>query len=299
MKICCSVIPVLVLALLISPGLAQDEEPSNEPGPWVQKIGFELMFNQGFYSTNWQGDEKTSGSLTATLGHTAQKQLARPFRFEHDMALGFGEQATRQEDETWDMSKSEDKIRFDELLRFTFGFWVDPLASVQLKSQFFSTDASEQMHWLNPLQLLETAGVGRKFFDTEARTLTSELGAAARQLWDQTAVDPDPKQVADAGVSWITAFRSILGSPDAEYKTRLTLYKPLVAFQTGGELGTLPEVDWENDVSARFTKVLSGKLYVQMLYSDRGVAEEETASPRIKQTLGLGLSLAWPSAAED
>jgi hypothetical protein len=295
MKICRSVIPVLILVLLMNPALAQDGESSNEPGTWVQKLGFELMFNQGFYSTNWQGDEKTSGSLTATLGHTAQKQLARPFRFEHDVALAFGEQAIRQEDETWDMSKSEDKIRFDELLRFTLGFWVDPLASVQLKSQFFSTDTSEQMHWLNPLQLLETVGVGRKFFDTEARTLTSELGVAARQLWDQTA---EPDQVADAGVSWISAFRTILGSPGAEYKTRLTLYKPLVAFQTGGDLGTLPEVDWENDVSARFTRVLSGKLYVQMLYSDRGLAEGETASPRIKQTLGLGLSLAWPSAAE-
>jgi hypothetical protein len=295
MKICRSVIPALVLALLITPVLAQDEEPSNEPGPWIQKAGFELMFNQGFYSTNWQGEEKTSGSVTASLGHTAQKQFARPLRFEHEMALAFGEQATRQEGDTWDISKSEDKIRFDELLRFTLGFWVDPLASVQLKSQFFSTEADTQMHWLNPLQLLETVGVGRKFFDTEARTLTSELGAAARQLWDVTA---EPDQVADAGVSWITAFRTILGSPSAEYNSNLTLYKPLVAFQTGGDLGTLPEVDWENAVSARFTKALSGKLYVQMLYTDRGLAEGETASPRIKQTLGLGLSLAWPSGDE-
>ncbi|UCG42077.1 MAG: DUF3078 domain-containing protein [candidate division WOR-3 bacterium] len=290
MKTCHAAIPILVLALLVNPALAQDGEQSNEPGPWVQKVGVELMFNQGFYTTNWQGDEKTSGSLTATLGHTAQKQLARPLRFEHDMELAFGEQATRQEDDTWDVSKSEDKIRLDELLRFTLGFWVDPLASVQLKSQFFSTDTSDKMHWLNPLQLLETVGVGRRFFDREARTLTSELGAAARQLWDVTA---EPDQVADAGVSWITAFRSILGSPNAEYKTRLTLYKPLVAFQTGGELGTLPEVDWENAVSARFTKALSGKLYVQMLYDDK---TDET--PRLKQTLGLGLSLAWPSGEE-
>jgi hypothetical protein len=295
MKICRLIAPALILALLVSPAAAQDEEPSNEPGLWVQKVGFELMFNQGLYSTNWQGDEKTSGSLTASLGHTAQKQLARPLRFEHDMELAFGEQATRQEGDTWDVSKSEDKIRLDEMLRFTLEFWVDPLASVQLKSQFFSTDSDtiDQMHWLNPLQLLETIGVGRKFFDTEARTLTSELGAAARQLWDQTVIDPDQKSVADAGVSWITAFRSILGSPDAEYKTRLTLYKPLVAFQTGGELGTLPEVDWENAVNARFTRVLSGKLYVQMLYDDK-----TDESPRLKQTLGLGLSLAWPSGEE-
>jgi len=299
MKIYRPVMSVLILALLVSPGTAQDDEASNVPGPWAQKVGFELMFNQGFYSSNWQGDEKTSGSLTAALGHTAKKQLARQFRFEHDMALAFGEQATRQEGDTWDVSKSEDKIRFDELLRFTLGFWVDPLASVQLKSQFFSTETDsaghDQMHWLNPLQLLETAGVGRKFFDTEARTLTSEFGAAARQLWDVTA---EPDQVVDAGLSWITAFRSILGSPNAEYKTRLTLYKPLVAFQTGGNLGTLPEMDWENAVSARFTKALSGKLYIQMLYSDRDLADGKIASPRVKQTLGLGLSLAWPSTEE-
>ena len=71
-----------------------------------------------------------------------------------------------------------------------------------------------------------------------------------------------------------------------------------LATLTGGDLGTLPEVDWENEVNARFTKALSGKLYVQMLYSDRDLAEGETASPRLKQTLGLGLSLAWPSGEE-
>ena len=163
-------VALVVLALFACPVPAQDEGSVTELGPWTQKVGFELMFNQGFYSTNWQGDEQTSASLTAMLGHTAQKQLVRVVRFEHDMGLAFGEQATRGEDETWEISKSEDKIRFDELLRFTLGFWVDPLASVQLKSQFFSVatvDSVEKMHWFNPLQLLETVGVGRKFFDTE------------------------------------------------------------------------------------------------------------------------------------
>ena len=59
-----------------------------------------------------------------------------------------------------------------------------------------------------------------------------------------------------------------------------------------GEVGNLPEVDWEHTLAARFTKALSGKLYVQMLWDEK---DPENTDPRFKQTLGMGLSLAWPS----
>lgn len=261
-----------------------------EPGPWEQQAGFELLFNQGYYSTNWQGDEKTSGSLTASLDHLAQRQLASAVRFEHEMALAFGEQLTRRDSAAgggWESSKSEDKVNLDEALRFTLGFWVDPLLLVQLRSQFLDNRDTSQTRWLNPLQLLETAGFGRKFYDDSTRTLTSELGAAARQLFDAA----DTLTVSDAGVSWTTAFRTKVFSPNAGYSTRLTLYKPLLAFGTNTELGTWPLVDWQHELSARFNKFLSGKVFVQVLF-------DELVDPdvRLKQTLGMGLSLAWPAA---
>jgi hypothetical protein len=276
----------MLLSLVAAPSVfAQDESVG-----WVQKAGFELLFNQGFYSDNWTGDEKTSGSLTASLGHTAQRQLADPVRLEHELALAFGEQAARRDSASgggWEVNKSEDRIRLDDALRFTLGLWVDPLLSIQLKSQFVDKRDTTQMYWVNPVQLLEAAGFGRKFFDDSTRTLTSELGAAARQLFDRA----DTLTVSDAGISWITALKTIVGSPNADYASRLTLYKPLLNLGGETELGTWPQVDWEHTLSARFNKVLSGKVYVQLLFDE--IVDQDI---RFKQTLGMGLSLAWPSA---
>ena len=252
-----SLCALMLVSLVAAPAVFAQ----NGPEGWIQKAGFELLFNQSFYSDNWTGDEKTSGSLTASLGHTAQRQFADPVRFEHEMALAFGEQATKQDENAgggWDVNKSEDKIRLDDVLRFTLGLWVDPLLSVQLKSQFVDKRDTTQMLWINPVQLLAAVGFGRKFFNDSTRTLTSELGGAARQLFDRA----DTLTVSDAGISWITAFKTIVGSPNADYASRLTLYKPLLNLGGEAELGTWPQVDWEHTLSARFNKVLSGKIYV-------------------------------------
>ncbi len=255
---------------------------------WNQQVGFELLFNQGYYSSNWQGDEQTSGSLTATLGHLASRQLAPAMDFEHELALAFGQQVTATDsgDSEWEVSKSEDKIRLDDVLRFTLGAWVDPLLSVQFKSQFVDARDSTT-RYVNPLQFLETAGVGRRFYDDSTRKFASEVGFAARQLLDRAA---DTSLIADAGVSWTTAFRTIVLTANAGYATRLVVYKPLFALNGGEEIGTWPEVDWEHELSARFNKVLSGKVYVQLLFD-----EKTHEDPRLKQTLGMGLSLAWPT----
>lgn len=271
---------IAVLAVLVLAGPAG----AGEPGGWKQQAGFELLFNQGYYSSNWAGDEKTSGALTASLNHLAHRQFTRRLRFEHEAELGFGQQLTRDE-EGWTASKSEDKVNLDELLRFTLGLWVDPLVLVQVRSQFLDNRDPDATYWLNPTQLLEAVGVGRRFFDDPVRTLTSEFGAAARQLFDRA----DTLTVSDAGLSWITGFRTRVFSPNAGYATRLTLYKPLVALGSADELGTWPQVNWQHELSARFNKALSGKVFAQVLFDDR---VDET--PRLKQTIGLGLSLAWP-----
>ncbi|HDQ98987.1 MAG TPA: DUF3078 domain-containing protein [candidate division WOR-3 bacterium] len=281
MRSCLLVAVLAVLLLALTANAAQ-------PGGWEQEAGFELLFNQGYYSPNWAGDEKTSGALTASIGHRAQRQFTGVLRLEHELELAFGQQLTRNS-ATWTASKSEDKLNLDELLRFTLGLWVDPLVLVQARSQFLDGRDPQETQWFNPVQLLEAAGFGRKFFDDEVRTLTSEFGAAARQVFDRL----DTLTVSDAGLSWTTAYRTRFFSPNAGYATRLALYKPLVAFGTDTELGTLPQADWRHELSARFNKVLSGKVFAQVLFDDR---VDDT--PRLKQTLGLGLSLAWPATAE-
>jgi hypothetical protein len=267
---------LLLAVALVAPLAAQG---------WTQKLGFDLIFNEGYYSDNWTGDEKTSGSLTATLGHAAGIQIAKPVRFDHAGVFAFGQQLTQRDSVTWDRSKSEDKVQLDEVLRFTLGAWVDPLASVQLKSQFIDQSDATKTRWLNPLQLLETMGAGRKFYDDSTRFLTSQLGFAARQLWST----PTP-MVADAGLSWMTNFKTIVFSKNASYLTQLTVYEPLLAFTTGTTLKRTPQVDWQHELSARFNRALSGKLFFQLLYD-----ENVTSAVRFKQTLGMGLSLTWPS----
>ncbi len=271
-----NVVAVLVLVLVVAS--AQDAA-----GSWQQKLGFELLLNEGYYSSNWVGNEQTSGSVTAMLGHSAARQLSGKVKFEHELGLAFGQLLSHDSlSDRWQTSKSEDKVRLDDVLRFTLGLWVDPLVSFRLKSQFID-GRNTPTKYLNPIELLETGGVGRRFCDDSTRALTSQIGAAARQVFDR-----DTTAVADAGVSWITAFRHLLFSRDAEYTTKLVAYKPLLAFSSGAELGTWPVLDWEHAITARFNKALSGKVYVQVLFD-----ETVHASPRLKQTLGMGLSLAW------
>ena len=273
---------VATAVLLAGTASGQETNPA-----WKQNFGFELLLNQGYYSSNWQGDEQTSGALTASLDHQAARQLAKAVRFEHDIGLAFGEQLRERDSASgggWETSKSDDRIELDELLLFTLGAWVDPLVSFQLRSQFTDIRDSNTLY-LNPLQLLETFGAGRRFYDDSTRTLTTELGAAARQAWD---VRDTTDLVVDAGVSWTTAFRTKVFSSNAGYSTRLVLYKPLLALGEETELGTWPQVNWEHELSARFNKVLSGKVYGQVLFDER--IDDQ---PRLKQTLGMGLSLAW------
>jgi len=254
---------------------------------WEQKAGFELLFNQGYYSANWQGSEQTSGALTTSVTHQAARRLSRTLRLEHDLGLAFGQQV-RQRDSAagggWEISKSEDRIRLDEVLRFTLGAWIDPLFGVQLKSQFTDTRDTNTL-FINPLQLIETFGAGRKFYDDLTRALSTEIGAAARQEWDARE---SLAFTADAGLSWNSLFKTIVFTPNAGYVTRLTVYKPFVVLS--GAAGIWPQVDWDHELSARFNKALSGKVYVQILFDEK-VHER----PRLKQTLGMGLSLAWPS----
>ena len=276
----------LIAAIVaLTTALLSAREPA---GPWQQKLSFELLLNEGYYSSNWTGSEQTSGSATATLSHTAAKQLAEKLRFEHGLDLAFGQLLSYDTlADKWSPSKSEDQIRLDDLLRFTLGLWVDPLLDFQLKSQFVDATAAPT-ECFNPVDLLETGGVGRKFFDDSTRTLSSQVGASAHQLFNAR----DTATISDVGVSWISAFRTIVFSQDAEYSTKLVLYKPLFNLGGGGEIGTWPQLDWEHALTARFNKALSGKAYVQLLYD-----ENIDKNLRFKQALGLGLSLAWSSGS--
>lgn len=268
---------VPALALVVAIAAAQ------APG-WGQRFNFSLLLNEGLYSANWTGEEKTSGSITAAVNHAAQKQFTRQFRFEHGIALAFGQQVT-DEGEAWRWSKSEDKIRLDEVARFTLGIWVDPFVSAALKSQFIDRRDTLRTRLVHPLEFLEAAGVGRTFFESEQRMLKSQVGAAARQLLDELDT---LGTVADAGVTWSTDFRTRLGTPDAAYSSKLVLYKPLVAFGTGREVGTWPQLDWQHELGAKIGKFVTARAYVQLLY-DEIVLDQV----RFKQTLGLGLSYAW------
>jgi hypothetical protein len=270
---------VLVFALVLA-GIAAAQDNA----AWQQKFNFSLLLNEGLYSTNWQGDEKTAGSVTASIDHAAQKQLAPVLKFEHAIGLAFGQQVTDEGDDGWQWAKSEDKIRLDEVLRLTLGIWVDPFVSAALKSQFIDGRDTARQRWLNPLEFLEAAGVGRTFFESDARALKSQLGAAARQLLDAA----DTLTVSDAGVTWSTDFRTRLGTPDAGYSTKLVLYKPLVALGGSRDIGTWPQLDWQHELNAKIGKFITAKAYVQLLYDE--VVNDRL---RFKQTLGLGLSYAW------
>lgn len=275
----------LIILMLTAAAPAQDTV-----GKWNQNLTFDLLLTEGYYA-NWSGDERSYGSLNAQMNHIAAGQMTERTRYEHKIDIAFGQQI-RQDSVTgsWRRDKSDDRIQANELLRFTLGAFVDPLVSFQFKSQFVDSRDSVG-RYLNPLEMLETVGVGRRFFDDSTRTLSSQLGASCRQSFDGFDT---LGMVVDAGVSMEALFRTVVFSKNAEYSTTLVVYKPLVVLGGSRTVGRWPQVDWQHKLSARFTTNLSGNINVLILGEDNPSATGALVL-RLKQTLGMGLSLAWPT----
>ena len=281
------------LVLLISAScfsnfaLAQVPAADTTKAMTAWRIGIEtgLGATQAAYSDNWTGGESGSIIWVSNLHGRADRQLSASLFFGNELKLEFGQIHT-QVDSTkhWESpKKSADKIRYDNILRLTRGWVLDPYVAGVLESQFLDVTDTTKVYF-NPVDLTEAIGVARYIFNVPAsRILTTRVGFGLRQHLIHAV-----KTTKDGGVEWVTDLA--LGSPKAKYSlvSKFTVFQALFNSQSNvlpNDNWKTADLNWDNSLRANLTSILQVSLSWQWLYD-----KEIALGGRFRETLALGLS---------
>jgi hypothetical protein len=314
----------------------KDEKRVLEVGRWYPKLETGLNLTQSAYSDNWKNGETGSVSWSAHLNGSAERQISTSLNWLNTMQLLYG-QTRRQEvgadgERNWgDAEKSDDQVNLESILRLTRGWAVDPYVSVRLETLFQDvTDPFGRELWFNPLTLKESAGIARKFIDREDHQFLGRLGFTMREMkrrffMDTTGDETTSEHSWDSGAELVLDYTRAF-NPQLSYMSRFSAYQPFNwskndAFDEVGpdslaaagldrnikDYTTVADLDWQNTLSAKVTKVIAVQLYVELLYDkydntivpvvdDSGTLTNPAAvdfavrkKGQYKQTLGIGL----------
>jgi hypothetical protein len=288
-------IATMFLAMLFATSLHAQTTDTTHSSRW--KIGIEtgLGATQATYSDNWTGGESGSIIWVSNLHGTADRQLNASLFFGNELKLEFGQTHTQVQNDTtgakhWEApKKSSDKVRYDNILRLTRGWAVDPYAASSLESQFLDASGTKKLYF-NPVDLTEAIGVARYLFNVPDRhVLTTRVGFGLRQHLIHAQ-----KTTNDGGVEWVTDLG--LGSPKAKYSfiSKVTVFQALFNSQSSvltNDNWKTADLNWDNTLRANLTSVLQMSLGWQLLYD-----KEIHAGGRFKETLALGLSYKFSNA---
>ena len=293
--------------LTASPAHADEAAPADGadeaavPDGWQVSSDINLTLTQNAYTDNWDGDETGALSWVFNSNTLAENQLTDVVNNKNTLKLSFGQTHKQDEDsKKWDRpSTNTDLIDFGSVFRFAYGWAVDPFASGRVESRFLDTSDRELTRTLNPTTFTESVGIARVLIKQEKRDWTMRLGGAVRQHLNRNALpEGEAKRedifTNDAGVEFISAFRTPLADGAITLTSDLTVYQALYYSESdvlddGGAPGAddwkSTDIDWENTFSAGITKHIVVNLYVQVLYD-----KEIDPGVRLKETLSFGFT---------
>jgi hypothetical protein len=297
-----SIYPVLLILLISASALmAQDSTATG----WKTSLVIDITTTQAAYSDSWTGGEVGSFSWVSNLNGSAERQLSPSFNFRSQLKLSFGQTLSQRviveesglEKKVWEKpKKSTDLIDWENVGRLTRGWVVDPYAAVRLESQFMDASIEVKKRYLTPLKLTESSGIARKLYARDNDQIITRLGLAIRQTFikglemvnDTTFIGRDTT-LTDGGIESVTDVNLTLRE-NVQYTGKLTLYKALF-FSEKDKLAGTPQanywkavdVNWENIVSAKITKIITVNFYMQFLYD-----KQVELRGRLKETLGVG-----------
>jgi len=314
----------------------KDEKRVLEVGKWYPHLETGLNLTQSSYSDNWKGGETGSVSWAARINGSAERQINPSLNWLNTMKLLYGQTRQQEVDSNGDRSwgaaeKSADQVDLEALFRLTKGWAVDPYLSLRCETLFQDvTDPFGRKLWFNPMTFKESAGIARKFVDREDHQFLARFGVTARETRRSFFVDITGDQTAsqnawDSGAELVLDYMRAF-NPQLSYTSRFSVYQPFNWSKSNvfDELGadslaaagldkniadytTTADIDWQNTISARVTKVIAVQLYVELLYDkydntivpvvdDAGSLTNPGAvdfavrkKGQYKQTLGIGL----------
>jgi len=297
---------LFALAVSLTPVLA-GEQP--EPTPWKVDVSTGILTTQTSYSDNWTGGEAGSINWVAFYNSTTRRQLSRNWYNQYDWKLSFGQTHIQNtdsvDDKYWESPrKSEDKIRFDGLLKLTKGWFADPYFAVTLESQFWDARNKDKPRYLNPLTLTESSGLARTIYEKKDQALlTSRLGVGLREYWETKedsvngAIGEVSTSTLDGGVEWVTDLK--LGSAASKYSfdSKLTVFQALFnskSDEAENDYWKTADANWDNILRMKVSSLINVGLAWQLLYD-----KEVDLGGRLKQALSVGLVYNWANYDKD
>ena len=292
-----SLVPLLIAALIVMASYAR-AAVAPDSSRWVMKCVSTVTLQQSAYSDNWSGGDRGSWTWVARFNAEAERQWTRRLNLSHQLEVSYG-QTSKQELDPADAdrrvwlppSKTNDRLLFETLARFTLDRPLDPYASLRVESQFLDQSQPNGTIMVNPIRLKLSAGISRVFLDAADRGLSARLGVGGRLTTGRNFdVLPPERHTArytnrDLGVDAILEGRTPLAGDRMGLRGRLTLFQPLVysqadqlklydAFVAAVVPGHRPiardwrtiNVDLETTFTGRISRMFSVELFTRLVY---------------------------------
>jgi hypothetical protein len=279
---------VLLIALFTTCLHAQQVSPlpadtAAIPGPWKHSIVAGLNMTQVALKDWAQGGENALSYAVSVNGRSTREDSATVWTNTYKFTFGqtrLGVQGLR---------KTDDKIDVESVLSYKIRTFVDPYASLTLKTQFALGVTYDQAtgvktavsKFFDPAYLTQTVGFGYQ----PIPQMKTRLGAGLREVitseYNTYADNPATSQIEKIKVDG--GFESV-SNIDVELDDDLVFTSKLELFAAFNALDEVI-VRADNSVSAKVGKFVSVILNMQII-NDRRV----TPRTQVKETLSLGLS---------
>jgi len=270
---------------------AQDEAEKN-PYAWKTSVEASLSLTQAAYSDNWEGGEVGSVVWASNLHGVAEKQLSDMWKWENDLKLAFGQTHTQdQETNHWAKPlKSTDKIRFDSILKLTLKAPVDPYLAFVLQSQWYDASYPGKDLLFSPLELTESAGASRTWYENDTEKFATRLGFGLRQYivksYNDSTDVTTTESSNDGGIEFVADYVEKLNE-SLNYTSKLTLFQALFYSESNSDPNDEwkdIDVSWENILTANITKIVQVSLAWELVYD-----KQQAYRGQFKETLALGV----------
>lgn len=272
--------------------------------PWIYSADVSFLVNGSTYSDNWVGGEVGTLAWKFLSNSLAEKQINPKMNNKNTLMLLFGQTYNQDaESRAWSPPlEADDKIDLESVLRFTLGWVLDPVIAARVQSQFYDNRVTDNVRYINPINLTESFGVARAIFKSEKRELIVRTGAGFKQSIDRGVLDSLSQKTTEisneGGLELVTDLTTRFADDRITYKSKLSVFEALFKKDGGGDSDEnywrYPDIDWENTFAAEITKYLTVNLYFQLLY-DREVTEK----PRYRQSLAVGLTYKFFSSTTE
>jgi len=291
-RVTSGLLAVLVLVAVVVPAIAQEDE--KPIGVWQHKFELALNLLQSTYSQNWNGGDKGSVVWAGSFKAELEKRYNEAATWRNKLNLAYGQTHKQERDAGglyWTKpDKTDDIIDFESLLRWSHASGWGPFVAFNFKSMFDDrSDPENRSLQFNPMSFEPSAGIARKFVDTEERKLLGRVGVAyiynSRRFFLNVAPSTETQRAGSSELAATAVIEYKVGALDkrVDWESRLALLLPFLytgksvfedGFTTTGWIPpddiagytTTLDVDWENTFTANITSVISVKLFLRWVY---------------------------------